>query len=108
MKPNLVVLSLFALQDLDEILSWLVKESGPARAERILNDLLKSLQSLEHLTNRGAKVRDADELSFINVRQIIKHGYRIVYDVRSDVVRVHAVIHERRSLVDLLKSRLSN
>ena len=89
-----------AERDLQEIYDLVVREV-PLRADRFIDALLASIDSLEQMGARGATPRD------LVLRQqgyrFLAHGrYLIFYKVLGRQVRVYRVVHGHRAYRGLL------
>ncbi len=82
-----VRISIQAFRDLEQIGERVASDS-PAHARKLVNDLLKSCQSLNRFPERLAKVRRFSEL-----RRRVHGSYLIFYDVSARHVDVIHVLH---------------
>ncbi len=82
-----VRISIEAFRDLEQIGERISLDS-PAHARKLVNDLLKSCQSLKRFPERFAKVRRFSEL-----RRRVHESYLIFYDVSSSHVDVIHILH---------------
>ena len=84
-----------AITNLDSIEKYIAKDS-PQSAKKIVNELLDYAEELKTFPLRGSKVL---ELYDMELRQLVKHSYRIVYAFEDNVVTVIAVIHVRQDII---------
>lgn len=84
-----VVWTRSALDCLAEIIVS-VAEDSPTAAERVLDAVDATVQSLSELAERGRVVPETHDPS---IREVFVFRYRVQYQVSSDQVRVLAVIH---------------
>ena len=101
MKPYLVAPE--AEDDLRQIWRYLLGEAGLAIANRIQGELVDAFESLADVPGKGHKrpdLTDRDVL-FFSVYQ-----YMIVYR-RAELVEIVAVLHGKRDVKRLLKTRKS-
>ena len=82
-----VRISIRAFRDLEQI-GERVSLDSPATARKLVNDLLKSCQSLNKLPERFAKVR-----RFSGLRRRVHGSYLIFYDVSARHVDVIHILH---------------
>ena len=87
-----VVWSRLARRTLDEILDYVAQES-PTAAGNLLSTALDRASSLGTLADRG---RIVPEVGVRNVRELLIGRYRMLYEVRDDIVIVLAMIHGAR------------
>jgi plasmid stabilization system protein ParE len=90
-----------ALADLCRVFDYLAREMQSAdRAEAICLELLDAAyRRLQRLPDSGSPV---EELRDFGAREILKHGYRIIYVHRGDACYVAQCIHASRDLVQHL------
>jgi plasmid stabilization system protein ParE len=99
-KPYLVAPE--AEDDLRQIWRYLLGEAGLAIANRIQGELVDAFESLADVPGKGHKRPDltSREVLFFSVYQ-----YMIVYR-RAELVEIVAVLHGKRDLRRLLKTRM--
>jgi plasmid stabilization system protein ParE len=100
-KPYLVAPE--AEGDLQQIWRYLLGEAGLAIANRIQGDLVDAFEGLADLPGKGHKRPDltSRDVLFFSVYQ-----YMIVYR-RTALVEIVAVLHGKRDVKRLLKTRMS-
>ncbi len=86
--------SLEALEDVSEIGLFIERDSAHF-AEVIVNRLYSSVDRLIEFPLSGREVPELDDPS---VREVIIHGYRIIYDYQKYSVKILAVISGRQDL----------
>jgi plasmid stabilization system protein ParE len=79
---------------LDDVVSYIAQDSRPA-AERLLIQALEAASSLDVFSERGRVVAELDQP---NVRQLLVHRYRLIYEVTPDEVQVLAFVHGARRI----------
>ena len=89
-----IIWSLGALADVSEIGMFIERDSTHF-AEVIVNRLYSSVDRLIEFPLSG---REVPELEDSSVREIIVAGYRIIYEVRNDAVKILAVLSGRQDL----------
>jgi plasmid stabilization system protein ParE len=99
-KPYLVAPE--AEDDLRQIWRYLLGEAGLAIANRIQGELVDAFESLADVPGKGHRRPDltSREVLFFSVYQ-----YMIVYR-RAELVEIVAVLHGKRDLRRLLKTRM--
>jgi plasmid stabilization system protein ParE len=93
-RRRLVVWTERASQMLDDAVSYVAQDSHPA-AERLLIQALEAASSLDVFSERGRVVPELDQP---NVRQLLVHRYRPIYEVTLDEVQVLAFVHGARHI----------
>jgi toxin ParE1/3/4 len=73
----------------------------PAAAQRLVERLLGSIESLEKLSNRGVVPRDA-RLAALGYRVLVEGEHLVFYKVSPKQVRVYRVLHGRRKYAHLI------
>lgn len=89
-----------AQNDLAEIHRYIERER-PGAADRFLNRLLDTLDSLHDMPQRGAVPRDP-RLASLGYRVLVVEEYPILYKIVRSHVRVYRVVHGRRRYQHLL------
>lgn len=79
---------------LDDVVSYIAQDSRPA-AERLLIQALEAASSLDVFSERGRVVPELDQS---NVRQLLVHRYRLIYEVTPDEVQILAFVHGARRI----------
>ena len=79
---------------LDDVVSYIAQDSRPA-AERLLIQALEAASSLGVFSERGRMVPELDQP---NVRQLLVHRYRLIYEVTPDEVQILAFVHGARRI----------
>ena len=87
-----VVWSHLARRTLDEILDYVAQDS-PAVAADLASTALARAASLDQYAERG---RPVPEIGVQSVRELFIHRYRMLYEVRDDLVVILAIIHGAR------------
>jgi len=81
-----------ARDDLDEIITYIAKDSLPS-ALAFLEEALQTAESLATLSERG---RVVPELNDPIVRELFIKRYRLLYEIHEQEVHVLAVLHGAR------------
>ena len=101
-----VELVIDAEQDLDELCGYLAANDSHVAAQAILDKLLEACASLSHLPQRGHHPTELAHLGIHTYREIRMGPHRIIYEIGSADVSIHAILDSRRNLQDLLLERL--
>ena len=83
-----------AADDLEEICLYISKDS-PFYAKEVVKNILHSIRVLEKFPKFGRMVPERQNP---NVREIIFRGYRIIYQIRGEIVELITVIHGSKRL----------
>ena len=83
-----------ARDDLDEIITYIAKDSLPS-ALALLEEALQTAESLATLSEGG---RVVPELNDPIVRELFIKRYRLLYEIHEQEVHVLAVLHGAREL----------
>ncbi len=89
-----IIWSLDALTDVSEI-GLFIERDSPHYAEVIVNRLYSSVSRLVEFPLSGREVPELDDPL---VREIVIHGYRIIYELQNESVKVLAVLSGRQDL----------
>ena len=92
-----IVWTIAAVKDLDDIGAYIAK-SSPQSAYHVSIELYEAPERLERFPQSGEQLVGYSQ----EVRQILKHGYRIVYQIRGDTCWIVALIHGSRDIDDAL------
>ena len=91
--------SLEALADISEI-GLFIERGSKHFADVIVHRLYSSVDRLIEFPLSG---REVSELTDASLREIIVAGYRIIYDIHNDSVKILAVLSGRQDLKKKLK-----
>jgi toxin ParE1/3/4 len=101
-----VELTASAERDLAEIHGWIAEHDSPERADHWLDRVLEVVAALETAPDRGTIPVELRELGIRTYRQVYFKPYRLVYQVRGQVVGVFLIADGRRDLASVLARRL--
>lgn len=87
-----------AVDDLAAIRDFISQDSGAA-ARTFLAQLLNAVDRLERFPESGRKVPELPEAA--DAREVLHHGYRLIYRAEEHRVVILAVIHGARRLAEL-------
>lgn len=95
-RKNKVRFSPAAVDDMDEIFSYISKENVVA-AETLLEKLDQQIKDLSDFPNKGSVLLE-EEYSIIQrgYRFIVVHPYLVFYRIMGDTVIIHRILHGRR------------
>ncbi|GGA34086.1 type II toxin-antitoxin system RelE/ParE family toxin [Okeania sp. KiyG1] len=91
-----VVWSSKAIDDVDAIASYIARDSV-SYAAAVVHRIINVTKNLLHNPLQGEVVKEFGDESY---RQDYAYSYRVLYQVKGDIVTVAAVIHGKR-LLDL-------
>ena len=89
-----VIWSPEAIQDLEEIAAFIARDSE-YHAAMFVQRLIHAAERLAEFPASGRIVPEAADTKF---REVIEGGYRIMYTIAGDEVRIDAVLHGARRL----------
>lgn len=95
-----------AERDLEEIYHYIAEHDSLARADRVLEQLVKATEALKTTPDRGSSVNELRSLGISEYRQIFFKPYRLIYRVHSKKVVIYVVTDGRRDMESLLARRL--
>ena len=78
-----------------------VRRDRPNAADRLIEKLLDTIESLEQLADRGVVPRD-ERLRSLGYRVLIEGDYLVFYKTLPTQVRIYRVVHGRRRYRHLL------
>ena len=81
-----------ALQDLRDIFSYIAKEDSKTKAAHFINELKRSIASLETMPFRCRKSLYADSEK---TRDLIHRGYTIVFQVRNEHIHILTLFRQK-------------
>ncbi len=92
--------------DLWGIYRYVSMNDSIEKADRLLDNIEKTIAALETLPSRGHYPPELERIGVLEFRQVLFKPYRIIYQVVKSVVYVHCIPDGRRDLSDLLRDRL--
>jgi plasmid stabilization system protein ParE len=95
-RSRRVVWTEFAQDGLDSTLEY-IGEDSPDAAERFLDVVLETAQSLSFLSERG---RVVPEFQWPDTREIFVYRHRMIYQVTPSEVHIVAFLHGARDFGD--------
>jgi toxin ParE1/3/4 len=101
-----ILLTQGAEQDLESIYDYWVEAVALATANEILDQLLKTTDSLSQFPERGSYLKELAALGIQEYRQVSFNTYRVIYRVQNRHVIIYAILDGRRDIQSLLSRRL--
>ncbi|ABQ25686.1 type II toxin-antitoxin system RelE/ParE family toxin [Geotalea uraniireducens] len=101
-----VKLTAQAERDLLDIYRYVAANDAPAKAEGLLDNLEKVIESLETLPQRGHCPPELERIGMMEYRELFFKPYRVIYRITGKDVCVYAVLDGRRDIPDLLQERM--
>jgi toxin ParE1/3/4 len=95
-----------AERDLEEIYLYIAEHDSRARADHVLDRLVKTTEALKASPDRGSDVNELRTLGISEYRQIFFKPYRLIYRVHSKHVIIYIITDGRRDMGSLLARRL--
>ncbi|MDO9577555.1 MAG: type II toxin-antitoxin system RelE/ParE family toxin [Candidatus Cloacimonadales bacterium] len=105
MKKFNVFWTLNAQSDLKEIIEF-IKMDSLMQAKRKFNKIKAESLKLAEFPNLGRTIPELERYNLSNYRELIVEVWRIIYTLKDNVIYVLCVIDSRRSLEELLFTKL--
>lgn len=105
-ERHAVLLTRGAENDLEGLHGHLAEFGDPASADRLLDQLMSIVQSLEQSPERGTYPKELLALGIKAYRQVLFKPWRLIYRVEGGAVYVVLVVDGRRDLQSVLAERL--
>ncbi|MGD2055729.1 MAG: type II toxin-antitoxin system RelE/ParE family toxin [Gammaproteobacteria bacterium] len=104
--PYRVLLTQDAVNDLEELDSWIATNDSPERADFVLDRISETFQRLTELPERGTYPKELSALGIREFREVFFKPYRIIYRVERRTVYVYLIADGRRDIQTMLTRRL--
>jgi toxin ParE1/3/4 len=104
--PYRVLLTQDAVNDLEELDSWIATNDSPERADFVLDRISGAFQRLAELPERGTYPKELSALGIREFREVFFKPYRIIYRVERRTVYVYLIADGRRDIQTMLTRRL--
>ena len=104
--PYRVLLTQDAVNDLEELDTWIATHDSPEHADYVLDRISEVFQKLAELPERGSYPKELSALGIREFREVFFKPYRIIYRVERRNVYVYLVADGRRDMQTLLSRRL--
>lgn len=95
-----------AQADIAQIVEFLTSREGRVTADRILDGLEHTINSLNTQPNRGPCPPELAEIGVRDFREVFFKPYRIIYRIFADQIVVMVVTDGRRDMKTLLSRRM--
>lgn len=104
--PYRVLLTQDAVNDLEELDTWIATNDSPERADYVLDRISKVFQKLTEPPERGTYPKELSALGIREFREVFFKPYRIIYRVERRSVYIYLIADGRRDMQTLLSRRL--
>ncbi len=104
--PFAVLLTDDAAHDLEALCDYIEQHDVPGKADYVLEQIEKALNSLSENPQRGACPKELQAVGLREFREILFKPYRIIYRVMEKKVYVLLIADGRRDMQSLLQRRL--
>ena len=104
--PYRVLLTQDAVNDLDELDTWIATNDSPERADYVLDRISEVFQTLAELPERGTYPKELSALGIREFREVFFKPYRIIYRVERRTVYIYLIAYGRCDMQTLLSRRL--
>jgi toxin ParE1/3/4 len=106
--PYRVLLTRNAVNDLEELDTWIATHDSPERADYVIDGISEAFQNLTKLPERGTYPKELSALGIHEFREVFFKPYRIIYRVERRTVYIYLIADGRRDMQTLLNRRLLN
>jgi len=86
--------SIGALDDLESISPY-IEQDSPIKAKELVEGIFEKIEQLKQFPFMGRKFPDRDD---DQLREIIFKNYRIVYEIREEIIEILIIAHGSRLL----------
>ena len=104
--PYRVLLTRHAVNDLEELDTWIATHDSPERADYVTDRIIEVFQKLTKLPERGTYPKELSALGIHEFREVFFKPYRIIYRVEHRTVYIYLIADSRRDMQTLLSRRL--
>ena len=104
--PYRVLLTQDAVNDLEELDTWIATHDSPEHADYVLDRISEVFQKLAELPERGTCPKELSALGIREFREVFFKPYRIIYRVERRTVYIYLIADGRRDMQTLLSRRL--
>ena len=106
--PYRVLLTRHAVNDLEELDTWISAHDSPERADYVIERISEVFQKLTELPERGTYPKELSALGIHEFREVFFKPYRIIYRVERRTIYIYLIADGRRDMQTLLSRRLLN
>ena len=100
-----VLLTKGAEQDLEVIYDYISEYDSVVNANHLLDELMRVVESLSSVPQRGSSPRELVDLGITEYRQIFFKPYRVIYRVTGSQVIIYLIVDGRRDMQSVLDRR---
>ena len=104
--PYRVLLTQDAVNDLEELDTWIATHDSSKRADYVLDRISEVFQKLAELPEWGTYPKELSTLGIREFREVFFKPYRIIYRVERRTVYTYLIADDRRDMQTLLSRRL--
>lgn len=104
--PYRVLLTRHAVNDLEELDTWISAHDSPEQADYVLDRISEVFQKLTELPERGTYPKELSALGIHEFREVFFKPYRIIYRVERRTIYIYLIADGRRDMQTLLSRRL--
>jgi len=104
--PYRVLLTRDAVNDLEELDTWISTHDSPERADYVIDRINDVFQKFTELPERGTYPKELSALGIHEFKEVFFKPYRIIYRVERRTVYIYLIADGRRDMQTLLSRRL--
>src|SRR5690242_19134265 len=104
--PFRVIIADSAERDMDDIHAYIAQNTSVVAADRVLNEFIARIPSLETMPRRGNIPKELAATGRNDYRELHFKPYRMFYRIVGSQVHVTAVVDGRRDMKTLMRLRL--
>ena len=101
-----VIIDLQAKEDMREIFFYVAINDSLEVANKLLDKMEETCYKLERFPERGHIPEELRNTGIKRYLEIHYKPYRIIYEVKSNIIYVHSVLDGRRNIQDILSNRI--
>ncbi|MCD6525369.1 MAG: type II toxin-antitoxin system RelE/ParE family toxin [Desulfuromonas sp.] len=101
-----VMLTNDAAEDLEELYDYITRHDVEGKADYVLSQIEKALNSLSESPQHGSYPNELIVLGIREYREIFFKPYRIIYRVTDKTIYILLIVDGRRDMESLLQRRL--
>ena len=101
-----ILLTEGAEQDLEALYDYIAEFDSEASADRVLDNLMKVVEGLTRLPERGSHPKELIALGIKDFRQTAFKPYRVICRVLGGKVVIYLIVDGRRDMQSMLARRL--
>ncbi|MHA1285253.1 MAG: type II toxin-antitoxin system RelE/ParE family toxin [Promethearchaeota archaeon] len=83
-----------ALEDIESISSY-ISRYYPEKANELIKGIINKIEQLKQFPKLGRKFPERDD---DNIREIIYKKYRIIYEIKENIIEILVIAHTSRLL----------